>query len=656
MRRATCRGLAAIVLMWGAAVRAADGDPDPTFGSGGSVADNFGVGATGKAVAVQSDGRIVVVGTVTPSQDGRSMVVARYTASGQLDPTFNSSGLQLIDDVTYNLDATDVALQSDGKILALGGLSLGRYADGMVVRLDAAGAIDTSYGRGDGRASVGLSPTQMERLSGDRLLVIGNQVGPFFDISASVIRLLSSGDVDHSFGTNGLAQVAADSFGGVRAAVRADGRIVVAFGQLVTVSPMYSYTLQVARLLSDGAPDVSFGSGGTVAVGVDGNPIDVGLLDDERIMIAIEPSSGGPQRLMRLTADGLPDASFGSGGVRLQDFASYLNGIDVAPDGTTVLAAGGPQLTLARLLPNGELDPSFGSGGLTTTSFGNGLSEATDVVRQVDGKLLAVGVTGDASPWRLTVSRYLAAAPPVSCGDGIVQSGEDCDGGDCCGVACHFAAAGTTCRPSTNVCDPAEFCSGVSVICPADLFDEDADGDGRCDPCPSGGVLRDVKVRAGNYATPAGDDGLRVRASLTLPPSTAIDPAGTGLRLVLHDATGARFDITVPAGTYQSATHTGWKTLQRGSATLWRFSSPTVVDEAVRKITMRRDASGEIAIALTGRRGSFAVSPMPSAAVVYLSVALDPAHLGDERCGEAAVLCDARSSAGVLSCRNYPSL
>ena len=58
----------------------------------------------------------------------------------------------------------------------------------------------------------------------------------------------------------------------------------------------------------------------------------------------------------------------------------------------------------------------------------------------------------------------------ASCGNGVVEAGEACDGGACCTAACQLATAGTVCRAKAGACDVAETCSGSSVTCPADGF------------------------------------------------------------------------------------------------------------------------------------------------------------------------------------------
>jgi hypothetical protein len=72
--------------------------------------------------------------------------------------------------------------------------------------------------------------------------------------------------------------------------------------------------------------------------------------------------------------------------------------------------------------------------------------------------------------------------PPCAvCGNGIVEPGEECDGGDCCTATCTFEPDTTVCRASTGSCDPAEACTGTSVTCPDDVvITACLNGDGCC--------------------------------------------------------------------------------------------------------------------------------------------------------------------------------
>jgi hypothetical protein len=75
-----------------------------------------------------------------------------------------------------------------------------------------------------------------------------------------------------------------------------------------------------------------------------------------------------------------------------------------------------------------------------------------------------------------SISRIVEATiAGACCGDGVVQSAEDCDDGDnlaqdCCGADCQFTSSAVECRPAADTCDAPEFCTGESVTCPPDAL------------------------------------------------------------------------------------------------------------------------------------------------------------------------------------------
>ncbi|KAF3765894.1 zincin [Cryphonectria parasitica EP155] len=115
----------------------------------------------------------------------------------------------------------------------------------------------------------------------------------------------------------------------------------------------------------------------------------------------------------------------------------------------------------------------------------------------------------------LTNNKDVPTITGSQCGNGIVESGEECDCGgtagcngntccdastckfttnsvcdpsneDCCTSQCQFASNGTVCRDSTGVCDPQEVCTGTSSTCPADQNAPDGTGCGSGLKCASG--------------------------------------------------------------------------------------------------------------------------------------------------------------------------
>src|SRR5213082_4089139 len=90
---ATAIALAFVVS--GRTVLAVDGDLDPTFGTEGKVLTDFDHSTDiANAVAVQLDGKLVVVGTTYTNNDfsGEDFAVARYNSNGTLDLTFGIGG------------------------------------------------------------------------------------------------------------------------------------------------------------------------------------------------------------------------------------------------------------------------------------------------------------------------------------------------------------------------------------------------------------------------------------------------------------------------------------------------------------------------------------------------------------------------------------
>jgi len=102
---------------------AADGDLDPTFGSGGRVTTDFnGRDDVANALAIQSDGKIVVAGSSNTISTAEHFALARYTITGTLDASFGSGGKVTTHFLpNFGLDeAKALAIQSDGKIVAAG--------------------------------------------------------------------------------------------------------------------------------------------------------------------------------------------------------------------------------------------------------------------------------------------------------------------------------------------------------------------------------------------------------------------------------------------------------------------------------------------------------------------------------------------------------
>jgi uncharacterized delta-60 repeat protein len=183
-----------------------DGSLDTTFGSGGRSFADFGApGEAAYGLAVGADGKIVLGGG---SAD--HFAFARYTADGVLDPTFGQGGKNLFD--ADGLDVIGaVAIQGNGKVVAAGASG----ASVVVIRLNENGERDFGFAGDSILVVPGLKSRQETGLFVDRSQAIAIQgdgkilVGNFTDAGSNfgVVRVDGNGNVDTSFGTDGIAAV-----------------------------------------------------------------------------------------------------------------------------------------------------------------------------------------------------------------------------------------------------------------------------------------------------------------------------------------------------------------------------------------------------------------------------------------------------------------
>jgi uncharacterized delta-60 repeat protein len=394
--------LAGVVLTLSSIAFAQAGRLDPTFGLGGKVITNVPgpTSAIAKALALQSDGKIVVAGGLGL---GQAIGLVRYGTNGTLDSSFGTNGVALAA-IPNNIlsTATGVAIQTDGRILAGGTvytLVNSKAFIGLgVVRFNPNGRMDSSFGTAGvvttlplhaarcGGGPVALQPDGKLILAGGCITSTGPNGTGFF----TIVRFNSNGSLDSAFGNGGAAVVA----GVPRAiALQSDGKILVAGGG------------SLSRYNTNGGVDSSFGifgSAGTVgtaaavAVQNDGKILVAGTLADQ---LSVIPD--GDFALVRYNSDGTVDQGFGTHGGALADFFSATSSAaafaiaiqsnsDIVVAGEAIPGSNPSQFALARFTSLGTLDPSFGTGGVVATSFGQTDSIAA-IVLQTDGKIVAAG-------------------------------------------------------------------------------------------------------------------------------------------------------------------------------------------------------------------------------------------------------------------------
>lgn len=396
------------------------------------------------AVAVQPDGKIVTGGVARPSSTLDDVAVTRFNSDGSLDTTFGdidplNPTLRLgyvITSITSDNDGTRaIALQNDGKIVVSGNYYSGR-AIGFVVRYNATGTLDSTFGSG-GRVILDFgkrfpSPHYDVAIQADDgKIVIGGAANDGF----AVARLLPNGVVDTGFGSGGLVVAnPSGTQGGTSAGwsmaiqrVTGEERIVLAGSSKTSSGDNPDWTLM--RLRSNGATDTSFGSGGVVKTPFFGYRDEVHALTIDysnrivaagNIAVASIDTCGNyvvDYAVVRYNENGTLDTSFG-GGKQTVDFygghdeAAY--GVAVQTD-NKIVGLVWPQNNvqdcgLVRFNVDGSRDTSFGilGNGLVTTDFFGSPDIPSDVALQpIDGKIIAVGSTQPPNDSRgLFVARY----------------------------------------------------------------------------------------------------------------------------------------------------------------------------------------------------------------------------------------------------------
>ena len=358
-----------------------------------------------RAIAIQSDGKIVAVGSSNNGANDDFSIV-RFNSDGSIDNTFNGNGIQITDfGNTYDY-AQALAIQSDGKIV-VGGASNGDFA---LVRYNSDGSLDNTF-NGTGVQTTDLSNDDYGygvTLQADgKIILVGNANTSTGTVDLTVLRYNVNGSLDSTFNGTGIQTTNFTTYSsdfGNDVKVQADGKIVVA-GYTQTFS---NYEYAVVRYNSDGSLDNSFDSDGiqTTAMGVS---IDIAfslaIQTDGKIIIAGRTGNGSSASdfgLVRYNTNGSLDLTFSGDGIQTTDFGfrEFGKAITLQPDGKFIVVGstdyfGSDDFAIARYNTDGSLDLSFSGDGKQTTSFSSIGDAASSVAIQSDGRIVVAGYSNN---------------------------------------------------------------------------------------------------------------------------------------------------------------------------------------------------------------------------------------------------------------------
>jgi uncharacterized delta-60 repeat protein len=318
------------------------GEPDSSFGGDGRVTTSFPVHAVSNAIDIDSEGRIVVVGStsVSCSETWNRYALARYLEDGSLDPSFGDGGTQTTNWGSVGTSLRDIEFQSDGKIVVSGARYAGGCSPGIsnstVTRYTVDGQLDTGFGSGG----------EMRR---------NIPHGPHHDYNTG----LALGPDD------GLWATGADNYW--------------------SWAGLQRYTSAGSFLWED-----TISTGYATVGGIEFNGVDrmIAATTDHVVQYGLDGVKlGWPADPSSYSVDTSP-----------APFESSSSGLKIDDEGRIlILSKSSTSFRVVRYLPTGALDSSFGVGGIAEISPGYDYFRAGAISLQPDGYIV-VGGTAEATP------------------------------------------------------------------------------------------------------------------------------------------------------------------------------------------------------------------------------------------------------------------
>ena len=344
----------------------ANGSLDSSFSGDGRVILDTGASETAAAVTEGPGGTYLVAGSSTALDTGAdSVLLARFEADGDPDPTFSGDGVVTQAFGSGSSAANDVVVQDDGKIVVVGDASGGQM---LIARFNADGTLDSGFAGGGSRlvAIRDSSFAEGVALQDDGEIVVAGRTIPGAGTSSdmALVRLEADGDLDPTFSDDGVATPGFGANALARAVqVQPNGRIVAA-GSILLGSDDFA----VVRFLEDGSLDTSFGGDGLTTIGTAVTDVGRDLALQENGRPIISGSSNGDFTVARFRANGDPDLTFSGDGLTSFEngFESEPSGagVSIQPDGNIVSTGGNnSDMIVARFLADADVpDTTIGDG------------------------------------------------------------------------------------------------------------------------------------------------------------------------------------------------------------------------------------------------------------------------------------------------------
>jgi uncharacterized delta-60 repeat protein len=378
---------------------------DPTFNNGqtGYYPPPTDMRKTFYDLAVLDDGSIILAGTYEPEAWVFDFAAVKVLSNGMIDSTFGDNGLASIHVDLVSAQCRAVAALPDGKILLAGYNGISHTSrTTLIARLNGDGSIDTTFGN-NGIVKIEYpleSHAQRVKdiypLPDGKFYVAG--AGLDLDYIFMLARFNADGTIDESFGEHGYGYLTGDF------QVTDDEQVQIVVqndGKILTIGRWKPHEHVVARFLSNGVPDSSYGSNGVVRLAMEYSSFSYietasgALQSDGKLVVAGAQEFGSffQHRMVaaRVNTDGSIDSTFGDNGYALV-LDTPLNASFKEAEARSILidendyiylggrkskSTGWWNFAIVRLTPDGMTDTSFADNGYLYTG-GAGINGASD--------------------------------------------------------------------------------------------------------------------------------------------------------------------------------------------------------------------------------------------------------------------------------------
>ena len=387
-------------------LQAQPGALDLTFNGTGYEVDPVNSLDVGQKILVQDDQKILAIGSSFDATYTARAYVFRYLPDGTPDATFATNGVFSYE-LDNEVDLYSAVLTPEGKILLAGSTTDYQTYRLLLIQLNADGSFDNSFGiNGVLVQSVSVVEANAEDMGYDvaldtqgNILVCGSTYDADTIRHPFIARFSPSGELDTSFGVNGIATIpssgeGSSAFKGI--VVQPDGKIVASgyYGNTILW-----YVMLVVRFNADGSLDPAFGDAGVVKYNygnVDDEGDDLQLTADGSFLVAgvtVTQTYNYSALLAKFTPDGMLDTTFGNAGTVKEDLNTFdfASNVVELPDGKIVMAGSsgvGPpgafDLAVWKYHADGTPDMTFGTNGV-----------AQHVIPQYSTMIYAMGIQAD---------------------------------------------------------------------------------------------------------------------------------------------------------------------------------------------------------------------------------------------------------------------